>query len=55
MALATEAGLNGLSLGQLAQRLGVSKSGLFAHWRTKEDLRLATIAWARDPSLLAEV
>ena len=29
--LATEAGLDGLSLSQLAQRLGVSKSGLFAH------------------------
>jgi AcrR family transcriptional regulator len=41
--LATEAGLDGLSLGQLADSLGVSKSGLFAHWRSKEDLQLATI------------
>jgi AcrR family transcriptional regulator len=48
MTLATEAGLNGLSLGQLAERLAVSKSGLFAHWRTKEELQLATIAWARE-------
>ncbi|WP_319460442.1 TetR/AcrR family transcriptional regulator [Micromonospora sp. RTP1Z1] len=43
VALATEAGLDGLSLGQLADKLGVSKSGLFAHWRSKEALQLATI------------
>jgi AcrR family transcriptional regulator len=48
VALATEAGLDGLSLGQLAERLAVSKSGLFAHWRSKEDLQLATIEWARE-------
>jgi AcrR family transcriptional regulator len=41
--LATEAGLDGLTLSQLAQRLGVSKSGLFAHWTSKEDLQLAVI------------
>lgn len=45
--LATEAGLDGLSLGQLAEALGVSKSGLFAHWRSKEELQLATIEHAR--------
>jgi AcrR family transcriptional regulator len=48
VALATEEGLDGLSLGQLAVTLGVSKSGLFAHWRSKEDLQLATIEWARE-------
>lgn len=48
VSLATEAGLDGLSLAQLAQRLGVSKSGLFAHWRSKEELQLATIDRARD-------
>jgi AcrR family transcriptional regulator len=48
MAMATEAGLDGLSLGQLAEALGVSKSGLFAHWKSKEDLQLATIDHARD-------
>ena len=47
VALATEAGLDGLSLGQLAEALGVSKSGLFAHWRSKEELQLATIDYAR--------
>lgn len=41
--LASTAGLDGLSLGQLAATLGVSKSGLFAHWRAKEELQLATI------------
>lgn len=45
--LATEAGLDGLSLGQLAEALHVSKSGLFAHWRSKEELQLATIDQAR--------
>lgn len=47
VALATESGLDGLSLGQLAEALGVSKSGLFAHWRSKEELQLATIDHAR--------
>jgi AcrR family transcriptional regulator len=46
--LATQSGLDGLTLGQLAEALRVSKSGLFAHWRSKEDLQLATIAHARD-------
>ncbi|MGW4497086.1 TetR/AcrR family transcriptional regulator [Micromonospora sp. NPDC004336] len=41
--LATEVGLHGLSLAQLADSLGVSKSGLFAHWRSKEALQLATV------------
>lgn len=41
--LASQVGLDGLSLGQLAATLGVSKSGLFAHWRAKEELQLATI------------
>jgi AcrR family transcriptional regulator len=48
VSLATEAGLDGLSLSQLAERLGVSKSGLFAHWRTKEELQLAAIERARE-------
>jgi AcrR family transcriptional regulator len=48
VALATEAGLDGLSLGQLADQLGVSKSGLFAHWRSKEELQLATVERARE-------
>jgi AcrR family transcriptional regulator len=45
--LATVAGLDGLSLSQVAEALGVSKSGLFAHWRSKEALQLAVIDHAR--------
>lgn len=47
LVLTTEVGLAGLSLGQLADALGVSKSGLFAHWRSKEELQLATVEHAR--------
>jgi AcrR family transcriptional regulator len=45
--LTTVAGLDGLSLGQVAAALEVSKSGLFAHWRSKEALQLAVIDHAR--------
>jgi AcrR family transcriptional regulator len=45
--LASVEGLDGLSLGRLADSLGVSKSGLFAHWPSKESLQLATIEHAR--------
>jgi len=45
--LATAAGLGGLSLSQVVDSLGVSKSGLFAHWRSKESLQLAVIDHAR--------
>ncbi|MEV4536822.1 TetR/AcrR family transcriptional regulator [Asanoa sp. NPDC049518] len=51
VARATEDGLDGLSLGQLATDLGVSKSGLFAHWRSKEDLQLATVERAEQQFL----
>ena len=46
--LATVAGLDGLSLSQVADELRVSKSGLFAHWRSKEALQLAVIEHARE-------
>ncbi len=45
--LTTVAGLDGLSLSQVADSLGVSKSGLFAHWRSKEALQLAVVDHAR--------
>src|SRR4051794_29726931 len=41
--LATVEGLDGLSLARLAEAVGMSKSGLFAHFRSKEELQLATI------------
>ncbi|WP_129665192.1 TetR/AcrR family transcriptional regulator [Phytoactinopolyspora endophytica] len=47
VSLASVHGLDGLSLGRLADHLDVSKSGLFAHWRTKEQLQLDTIEQAR--------
>ncbi len=46
--MATVEGLDGLSIGRLAQSTGMSKSGLFAHFGSKEELQLATIAAAED-------
>jgi AcrR family transcriptional regulator len=45
--LATEVGLEGLSIGQLADATGMSKSGLYAHFGSKRDLQLQTIEAAR--------
>jgi AcrR family transcriptional regulator len=42
-ALATEEGLESLSIGRLAEATGMSKSGLFAHFGSKEELQLATV------------
>ena len=44
--LATVEGINGLSIGRLAEAVGMSKSGLFAHFGSKEELQLATIETA---------
>ena len=44
--LATTKGLTGLSLGDLASEIGMSKSGLYAHFKSKEELELATIETA---------
>jgi AcrR family transcriptional regulator len=44
--LATVEGIGGLSLGRLAEAVGMSKSGLFAHFGSKEELQLATIETA---------
>jgi AcrR family transcriptional regulator len=41
--LATVEGLEGLSIGNLAKHTGMSKSGLYAHFTSKEQLQLATI------------
>lgn len=37
------AGLEGLSIGPLAQAVGMSKSGVFAHFGSREDLQLAVL------------
>ncbi len=44
--LATTEGLEGLSIGRLAEATGLSKSGVYAHFRSKEDLQLATVETA---------
>jgi len=45
--IASLEGVAGLTIGRLAQELRMSKSGLFAHFRSKQRLELATIdrAW----------
>ena len=45
--LASRLGLAGLSVGRLADEVEMSKSGLFAHFRSKEALQLQTLAHAR--------
>jgi AcrR family transcriptional regulator len=44
--LATVEGIDGLSISRLADAVGMSKSGLFAHFGSKEELQLATIETA---------
>jgi AcrR family transcriptional regulator len=46
--LATTHGLEGLSIGELAHHIGMSKSGLYAHFKSKEELELATIDMAAE-------
>ena len=46
--LATIEGLEGLSIGRLADHIGMSKSGLYAHFGSKEELQLATIEAAQE-------
>jgi AcrR family transcriptional regulator len=45
--LASVEGLEGLSIGRLADELKMSKSGLFAHFGSKQDLQVATVEMAR--------
>ena len=46
--LATVEGIEGLSIGGLAKAIGMSKSGLYAHFGSKEELQLATIKAAQE-------
>jgi AcrR family transcriptional regulator len=46
--LASVEGIDGITIGRLAAELGMSKSGLFAHFGSKEELQLATIDTARE-------
>jgi len=59
--VASAEGLEALSIGVLADQVGLSKSGLFAHFRSKEALQIQVLEFARDdfirvvvePALLA--
>jgi len=45
--IASAEGLEGLSIGRLASELGLSKTGIFAHFGSKQRLQLATVDSAR--------
>ena len=45
---ASRSGLDGLTIGQLAGELGLSKSGLFAHFHSKEALQVQTLRHAAE-------
>jgi AcrR family transcriptional regulator len=46
--VASRVGFNALSIGQLAESTGMSKSGLFAHFKSKEALQLGTLERGRE-------
>jgi AcrR family transcriptional regulator len=46
--LASRVGFNALTIGQLAESAGLSKSGLFAHFKSKEALQLDTLERGRE-------
>ena len=46
--LARRVGLGGLTIGVLAEQTQLSKSGLFAHFKSKESLQLQVLARARE-------
>ena len=46
LAIASRLGLEGLTIGSLADATGMSKSGLFAHFGSREDLQLAVLEHA---------
>lgn len=52
--LASVEGLEGLTIGRLASEVEMSKSGLFAHFGSKQELQLAAVERARE-TFVAEV
>ena len=48
MGVASRVGFNALSIGQLAESTGMSKSGLFAHFKSTEALQLGTLERGRE-------
>jgi AcrR family transcriptional regulator len=43
LALASHSGLEGLSIGALAEVTGMSKSGVFAHFGSREELQISVV------------
>ncbi len=43
LSLATQVGLEGVTIGKLAEHVGMSKSGLFAHFASKDNLQVAIL------------
>jgi len=48
LSLASQVGLEGLSIGELAKRSEMSKSGLFAHFSSKENLQVEVLRVAAE-------
>jgi AcrR family transcriptional regulator len=48
LSLASKIGFEPLSIGELAKAVGMSKSGLYAHFLDKEDLQLQVLQHARE-------
>lgn len=46
--VASSEGLEAITIGRLADRVGLSKSGLFAHFRSKEDLQMEVLQHGRE-------
>src|SRR5580692_11488977 len=44
LALMSHSGVAGVTLGVLAEQVGMSKSGLFAHFRSKEDVQIELLS-----------
>jgi AcrR family transcriptional regulator len=55
LAQATKLGFEGLSLGDLAKDAGMSKSGLYAHFASKEDLQLQVLKLAAERFIAAVI
>ncbi len=48
LSLASRVGFSGLTFGTLAEQAGISKSGLFAHFDSKEDLQIQSLHVAEE-------
>ncbi len=48
MALMSQAGIDGVTLGVLADQIGMSKSGLFAHFKSKEEVQISLLEYTAE-------